>query len=138
MQEAIAHAQAELPRFLAGLAAGSKEAFVKYPMATHGETTEHVWGVAHWQDGRDVIVSLMSEPVRTSEAEANARVRVPLDQIEDWIMTDRKGLAEGGYSHLAMVKIYRRLYRRAPRRGELKRLDAFIDIHPRQYDVGAA
>lgn len=138
MQAAIARAQAELPRFLAGLAAGSKDAFAKYPMLTRGGTTEHVWGVVHSLDGADVIVSLASEPVMDFGAVPDARERVPLHAIEDWILTDRKGRAEGGYSHLAMVKIYRRIYRRSPRKSELQRLDTFVDINPRQYEVAPA
>jgi uncharacterized protein YegJ (DUF2314 family) len=109
MREAIARAQADLPRFLAGLAAGTKEAFVKYPMSTRGGTTEHVWGVAHYQEGQDVVVSLASEPVMPFQDGYDARERVPLHEIEDWILTDRAGRAEGGYSHLAMVRVYRRI-----------------------------
>lgn len=135
MREAIARAQAELPRFLAGLAAGTKEAFVKYPMTTHGGTTEHVWGLAHCQEGQAVVVSLASEPVMAFDTEGDARERIALHAIEDWILTDRKGRAEGGYSHLAMVRVYRRIYRRSPRKSELRRLDTFVDIHPKQYEV---
>lgn len=134
MRDAIARAQAELPRFLAGLAHGTKEAFVKYPIATQRGTTEHVWGVAHRQDGQAIVASLASEPVMALEDAFPARERIPLHAIEDWMLTDRQGRAEGGYSHLAMVQIYRRIHRRAPRRSELTRLDVFVDIHPRQYE----
>jgi uncharacterized protein YegJ (DUF2314 family) len=127
MQEAIKHAQRELPRFRAGVAEGRKEAFVKFPLkAADPAETEHIWGVVHSLTEDAAQVSLANEPVHERE-EQDLRFQVPLADIEDWTLCDAAGNYEGGYTHLALARIYKREKGFLPR-AMRKQLAAFRDI----------
>lgn len=108
METAIESAQAALDRFKAGLAEGKREALVKYAMKTGYADNEHVWAVAHTVDGDDVVTTLMSEPVGSDADVNNERTRVPLGDVEDWLLIDSTGRMEGGFTQIAMAKIFNR------------------------------
>ena len=108
MAAAIERARREMHRFKAGLAEGRREALVKYAMQTGFGDNEHVWAVAHTVDSDAVIVTLMSEPVGDSAEVKNERIRVPLAEVEDWLLIDDGGRMEGGFTQIAMAKIYKR------------------------------
>ncbi len=133
MLECIERSRREFARFKAGLAEGRKNAFVKYPVTTK-QGTEHVWGVAHALDGDRAIVSLANTPVgELTDAELrDLRSSVPLSDIEDWLLVRKDGKCEGGYTHLALAKIYRRLHGTFPKK-YLRELEPFVDIHPSEY-----
>ena len=131
----IRRSRSHIRRFKKGLADGAKQALVKYPIRTKNDGTEHVWGVAHSIDGQEVVVSLVNEPVdpiRDGEME-EPRSKVPLREIEDWMLIDKEGRCEGGYTHLALLKIYRRRHGRIPKT-YLRDMEFFVDIDASEYN----
>jgi uncharacterized protein YegJ (DUF2314 family) len=130
MAEHVQRAKREFDRFKKGIQEGRKNAFVKYPVSTR-DGTEHVWGIAHALNGDEVIVSLASTPVgNLADAESrDSRNSVPVAEIEDWLLVDNAGKCEGGYTNLALAKIYRRLHGKVPKK-YLRDLECFVDIPP--------
>ncbi|TCK02586.1 DUF2314 domain-containing protein [Marinobacterium mangrovicola] len=126
MQEQINRAKNEFGIFISGLKDGKLESFIKFPYEIEGNT-EHIWGVAHSIKGEAVIASLASDPVGETPEELLERLDVPFDDIEDWMLQDSKGLNQGGYTLLAMAKIYERDFGKLPKR-YAKELEPFVDI----------
>ncbi len=126
IQECMQRSRLELARFLAGLAEGQKEAYIKFPYQFNGET-EHVWGVAHSVNDGSVIVSLASTPVGDVPAEVYERLNIDLASVEDWMLVDRSGKTYGGYSMLALAKIYTRDYGTLPK-AYTRDLARFVDF----------
>ncbi|MEL7313130.1 MAG: DUF2314 domain-containing protein [Pseudomonadota bacterium] len=125
MSAAVARARSQIERFQNGLQAGRKEAFIKFPYQ-FGDHTEHVWGSAHSLDGDFVIASLESMPVGELPEAVFERLRIPLDDVEDWMLVDAKGTTEGGYSTIAHAKVYERDYGPLPKHYR-KQLETFVD-----------
>jgi uncharacterized protein YegJ (DUF2314 family) len=107
MKAMIERARSELPRFRQAIEAGRKEAFVKFPLRSPGVETEHIWGVVHSLTDAGAQVSLANEPVHEHEGK-DLRFAVPLADIEDWMLFDAGGVVEGGYTHLALARMYKR------------------------------
>ena len=108
MEQAMQQAQREWRRFERGLAEGKREALVKFPLKTGFGDNEHVWAVAHSIDNGEVVASIASEIVGDEADVKNERQRVPVSQIEDWLLVDDSGRMEGGFTQIAMAKIYKR------------------------------
>ncbi len=134
MQRAIDRARREIGRFERGIRDAKKEAYVKYPVSVEDGGVEHVWGLAHSIEKGGVVVTLVNEPVGelVDAGQSSPRGRIPLTEIEDWMLVDTDGKCEGGYSHLALVQIYRRIHGKIPK-SYLRDLEAFVDIHPSEY-----
>lgn len=126
MCEQIERAKAEIGRLLDGLDKGVLEAFVKFPLPVDG-TIEHVWGMAHSHDGGAVVVSLASTPVAGLSDDMLGRRSVPLADIEDWMLRAANGKTYGGYTNLALARIYRREYGKLPR-GMRREFEHFVDF----------
>lgn len=107
MAAAMARAQRELDRFRKGVAEGRKNALVKYAMKTGYGENEHVWAIAHAFDGDEVVTSLASEPVGVAE-QTPGRRRIAAGDIEDWLLIDDDETMEGGFTQVAMARIYKR------------------------------
>ncbi len=110
MEAAFDRARREFARFEKGIAEGRKEALVKYAMKTGYGDNEHVWAVAHTIDRGEVVTSLVTQPVGDVGAPPanNERRRIPKREIEDWVLIDESGRTEGGFTQIAMAKIYKR------------------------------
>lgn len=108
MAAAMDRARREFRRFASGLAEGKREALVKYAMKTGYGENEHVWAIAHAIDGDEVVTSLASEPVGTDADVGPERKRIRVAEIEDWLLLDADGRMEGGFTQIAMAKIYKR------------------------------
>jgi len=134
MQECIDRSMREFARFKQGLAEGRKQAFVKYVLDMSGGGREHVWGLAHALDGEHVVVSLESQPVQeiADDGADDPRSRIAISAIEDWMLIDKDGKCEGGYTNLGLAKIYRQLHGKIPKK-YLNDLEHFVDIHPSEY-----
>jgi uncharacterized protein YegJ (DUF2314 family) len=134
MEECIRRSRSEVSRFIKGMHESKKEAFVKYIIETEYDTTEHVWGMAHAIEGDSIVVSMVNEPVNDFEkgSEPDPRNKIQLTDIEDWMLVDRQGNCEGGYTHLGLVKIYKKQYGKVPRK-YLRDLSNFIDIQESEY-----
>ena len=108
MEEAIQRARREWRRFERGLAEGKREALVKYPLKTGFGDNEHVWAIAHSIDNGEVVTSLASEIVGDDVDVKAERQRIPVSEIEDWLLIDDSSRMEGGFTQIAMAKIYKR------------------------------
>jgi len=107
MAQATDQARRDVHKFVDGLKRGEQESLVKYPIRTMESGVEHVWAAAHALNGQMVIVTMMSEPVGVYVPDA-ARQRIHLSEIEDWMLIGVDGRTEGGYTQIAMAKIYKR------------------------------
>lgn len=108
MAAAMDRARREFRRFAAGLAEGKREALVKYAMKTGYGDNEHVWAIAHAIDSDEVVTSLASEPVGADADVGPERKRIRVADVEDWLLIDAGGRMEGGFTQIAMAKIYKR------------------------------
>lgn len=107
MREAIEQARRELGRFQRGVSQGRKQSFAKFPLKLANGEVEHIWGIVHIVDDEAAHVSLANMPVHEPQVK-DPRFRVPLAEIEDWMLVDHTDLVEGGYTHLALARIYKR------------------------------
>lgn len=107
MSAAYDNARRDYRRFKRGLEEGRREAFVKYKLNIEPEEHEFVWALAHSIDKGSVIASLVSEPVADVDVPPE-RTRIPESEVLDWMLVDQEGRIEGGYSEIAMAKIYKR------------------------------
>ena len=107
MSAAIEQARREFKRFERGLAEGKREAMVKYAMKTGYGDQEHVWAIAHAIDSGAVITSLATEPVGDIDVKIE-RTRIPVSEIEDWVLVDTDDRVEGGFTQIAMARIFQR------------------------------
>ena len=126
MQEHISIAKSKLDLFLEGLAAGQCEAYIKFPYDFDG-VIEHIWGLAHAESDGYIVTSLASGPVSEVGEELMERIKVKIGDIEDWMLTDSKGFSRGGYTILAMAKIYEKEYGKLPKR-YAEDLERFTDF----------
>ena len=55
-----------------------------------------------------VIATLASAPVGDDAELKNERQRIRITDVEDWLLIDDSGRMEGGFTQIAMAKIYRR------------------------------
>lgn len=108
MKEAFDRAKREWRRFERGLAEGRREALIKYPLKTGYGDNEHVWAVAHSIDQGHVVATLASQPVGDDIQLRNERQRIRIEDVEDWILMEDSGRMEGGFTQIAMAKIYKR------------------------------
>jgi uncharacterized protein YegJ (DUF2314 family) len=133
-KECIARARKELHRLQNGLSEGKKEAFVKYTIRASDDSADHVWGLAHSIVDGSVIVTLANEPVYDLDESKHPylREKIPLTEVQDWMLMDKDGKCEGGYTHLAMINAYKKAHGKVPKK-YLKDLVNFIDIHESEY-----
>lgn len=124
--EQISRSQSEINRFLVALNEDKMEAYIKFSF-TFGEEVEHVWGLAHKLKDGKIITSLESDPIGEIPKEAYERIHVALEEVEDWMLVDGEGTTHGGYSNLALAKIYTREYGKLPKQytSNLKRFADF-------------
>ncbi|MFS1704880.1 DUF2314 domain-containing protein [Alteromonas sp. AMM-1] len=127
-QQCIARARSELHRLESGLSEGKKDAFVKFAIKSN-DGSDHVWGIAHSMVDASVIVTLVSEPVYTPNPieHLDIREKIPVSDIQDWMLIDKQGNCEGGYTHLAMVNAYKKQHGKVPKK-YLKHLRNFVDL----------
>jgi len=126
MQEYIAISRNHLPRFINELAAGKLETYIKFPHS-FGDEIEHVWGLAHSCQNNEIITSIASDPVGEIQEKDMGRLKISYNDVEDWMLINEKGEIQGGYTMLAMAKIYEREYGKLPRR-YINDLSSFLDF----------
>jgi uncharacterized protein YegJ (DUF2314 family) len=133
-KDCIKRARAELDRLEEGLRQGEKEVFVKYTIQADSESADHVWGVAHSIIDGAVSVSLVNDPMYglDESKHSNPREKIPLSDIQDWMLIDKDGSCEGGYTHLAIVNAYKKQHGKVPKK-YLKDLSNFVDIQESEY-----
>ena len=126
MTVAVERARSTLPRLIEGVREGRKHAMVKFPLVGAGGEVEQVWGVVHSLADETATVSLVSEPIDAPEG-LEPRQPVALADVIDWMLVAGDGTTEGGFSHLAMLQVYKREKGTLPR-GVKKDFESFKDL----------
>jgi hypothetical protein len=121
MARCIQRSMSEISRLQEGLADGIKQAFVRFRVEPEDGEANYVWAYAYGIDGDFVSVLLDDE-----------QLDVPLEVLDDWMLIDELGRREGGYTHLALARIYRKRYGALPKEF-LRELESFVDIRPTEY-----
>ncbi len=107
VEAAIVRARAEIERFRDGVKYSQKEASVRICLPTADGHNEHVWAAVHKITGNSLLVSVPVEPGKAGKL-TDPRTEIALDEVEDWMLVDKHGQTEGGYTHVAMAKKYLR------------------------------
>jgi len=121
LHAATARARATTGRFLDLYARFPEDAFVKVAFTTSTGVVEHLAAHVEAIDGDTLEVLLVTPPV-THRGRLERRLRVGLDEIGDWQVTEPGGAVHGGFTQRAMFEIARRDGIRLPDR--LRRLEA--------------
>lgn len=97
LHSALAEARRTLPRFVAEVRKNVDGAYVKFPLQTDMQVTEHVWAYVHsYQDGL-FNVSLANE-LATQRTPTETRRSVSETDVEDWQIMLPGGKIRGAYS----------------------------------------
>jgi uncharacterized protein YegJ (DUF2314 family) len=126
MREAIEKARASLHVLTDGVAEARDQAFVKFPLVAPSGATEHIWGIVHAVRGDEAVVSLANDPIHEQPAGQTPRMTTRLRDAEDWMLVDQGGRIRGGYTTIAMFRIYERDHGSLPK--SMRRdLEVFVD-----------
>jgi uncharacterized protein YegJ (DUF2314 family) len=135
MKESVATARREFARFSKGVREGRKQPFIRFPLKAPSGEVEHIWALVHSLADAVVQASLANDPVHSQE-NRDPRFAVAIEDIEDWILVDGNGVTEGGYTHLAMARLYKKEKGFVPRAMQ-KQLAAFKDLELGELHDGA-
>ena len=98
-------ARKSLPTFLDEVDKGIDGAFIKFPLKTPQELTEHIWAYVHFYRDGVFNVSLANDPY-DREQESDGRMNVPVEQVEDWQIMHRDGSIQGAHSLIALFRYH--------------------------------
>mgnify|MGYP001324516544 CR=1 FL=1 len=108
LDSSIERAKATLPDFIAEVEKGIDGAFIKFPLKTPQDLTEHIWAYVHFHRDGLFNVSLANEPI-DKQQESEGRRDVPVEDVEDWQIMDSDGSIRGAYSLIALFEYWERL-----------------------------
>ena len=74
-------------------------AFVKFPLQTDEDFTEHIWGYVHHYADEVFNISVANDTFATGEY--GMRMDVPEADVEDWMIMLPDGTVKGGFSIIA-------------------------------------
>jgi MFS family permease len=132
LMEAAAKARETLPWFIEQVERNVDGAFVKFPLTSPYEGTEHVWGYVHcFRDGA-FNVSLATRPYDRAH-EPSGRRDVQIDQVEDWQIVYPDGTIKGAYSLIALFQHFESTGRKLGRKMRLQKAQ-LIDAEPSRTD----
>lgn len=107
LETATAKAKATLPEFIVEVEKGIDGAYVKFPLKTSQELTEHIWAYVHfYKDGR-FNVSLANISIDEQES-GKGRRDVPAVDVEDWQIMFPDGSIRGAFSLVALFEYWTR------------------------------
>jgi hypothetical protein len=106
IRDGVARAQASLPLLQSLWEQREGEVFVKYPFATDGDETEHIWGELLAIEDGQVRASVGTQPL-THAGELPEFVTVPLCALEDWLQPLPDGRVRGGFRTQAEIEYCR-------------------------------
>lgn len=98
-------AKESMPTFLAEVDKGIDGAYVKFPITTPQELTEHIWGYVHFYRDGQFNVSIANEPY-DEEQDAEGRRNIPKEEIEDWQIMQPDGQIKGAHSLIALFRYH--------------------------------
>jgi len=108
LDASIERAKATLPEFILEVEKGIDGAYVKFPLKTPQNFTEHIWAYVHFhRDGR-FNVSLVNVPFDEKQ-ESDGRRDVAVEDVEDWQIMSSDGSIRGAYSLVALFEYWERL-----------------------------
>ena len=96
-------ARRTLPTFLDAVRRHVDGAFIKFPLVTDSNATEHIWAYVHHYENAVFNVSLANTPY-TQHGDTDSRRDVPESEVEDWQIMTRDGRIQGGYSLRALFE----------------------------------
>ena len=97
LAEAAAVARRRLPEFIEAFGAGDGRDFaVKVPFRD-GDEVEHMWVIVSAIEDDAVVGELNNNPQQVTTVRCGDRVRVPMDEVEDWMIAG-DGETIGGFS----------------------------------------
>lgn len=100
---ALAQARRTLPDLIERLKPHADNFYIKFPIVTDAEVTEHIWGYVHHYEDGVFNVSLANVP-HTQKAPIDQRRNVPEDQVEDWQIFHADGKVEGSWLTVALFQ----------------------------------
>ena len=99
--------RATLPEFIAEVEKGIDGAYIKFPLETPQELTEHIWAYVHfYKDGR-FNVSLANTPLDEKQP-SEGRRDVRHENVEDWQIMCPDGSIRGAFSLAALFEYWER------------------------------
>jgi uncharacterized protein YegJ (DUF2314 family) len=101
--ESVARARSTLPYFISQVEENIDGAYIKFPMSTKQELTEHIWAYVHTYPDGKFNVSLANAPIDPEE-KAQGRRDIPQDEVEDWQIMQSDGRIKGAYSTIALFR----------------------------------
>ena len=123
--EAVAKARASTPLLRQLMAAKVGPVAVKYPLTSVNGETEHVWGELLDMDETSFRATLETLLV-AGPPKTDGPYRLPLSELEDWLVTMPDGAIRGGYTTRAEIVLARRAGRLVPRHVAAM-ADRFVD-----------
>jgi len=105
LEQSVAAAHETMPYFLEQVDKNIDGAFIKFPLKTPQELTEHIWAYVHsFRDGR-FNVSLANAPFDDQQP-TDGRRDVPIADVEDWQIMYPDGQIKGAYSVIALFRYH--------------------------------
>jgi uncharacterized protein YegJ (DUF2314 family) len=111
MEEAVAKARAEWPRFVEAFEAGTGEKFSIKAAITRGGNTEFIWISVTAIEGKQAYGELGNDPVNLGSLKLGSKVSVPIGDVNDWLYLDGQQKMVGGFTIQAVQKASRRKQR---------------------------
>jgi uncharacterized protein YegJ (DUF2314 family) len=115
MQEAVARARADWPRFVAAFEAQAGASFsVKAPVS-HSGNTEFIWISVTSLEGERIYGQLGNEPADLGPLRLGSKVSVPVAELNDWCFMDPQGNLVGGFT---IEAVHKAACRQRPAKGQ--------------------
>ncbi len=107
LDASVHDARAKIDAFLVEVDKGIDGAYIKFPLRTPQGLTEHVWGYVHFYRDGQFNVSMANDPYDERQ-DANGRINIPIDDVEDWQIVQTDGRIKGAYSLIALFHYHER------------------------------
>ena len=98
-------AKESIATFLAEVDKGIDGAYVKFPLKTPQGLIEHIWGYVHFYRDGQFNLSIANNPFDEKQ-DADGRINIPIDDVEDWQIMQPDGMIKGAYSLIALFKYH--------------------------------
>ena len=114
-REGEARAKTQIQRMLNAIEEAKFEVSVLVSISERDEE-ELIWVTAHGKKDSGLVVSLYKDDPEGHAEPVYGRQTLKLESIIDWMVFEGDGYAQGGFTRLAMFKIYKTKYGRLPKR----------------------
>jgi uncharacterized protein YegJ (DUF2314 family) len=107
MLQAVDRAKMTFPKFLEVFPNHKSDSTVRFRFETDTGTVENLWGDLLDFNDESATVFLRTPPI-DHNGDLDRTMTIKRDQINDWQVEFRDGTLRGGYTNVAMLKIYER------------------------------